>query len=127
MTAHRRLQGSFRTDGLLAVFLGLLMSLPALASTTKPKTPAPVDNRILVTAVDLANQQITFTYQDNKKRLVYVVDPMTSVTVQGQKAALKDIKVGEQVYDYVERDSQSLDSINVATAGAPPAGTTKKK
>jgi len=111
----------------LAVLMGALSSFPAKASTKPKAPPPPVDTRILVTAVNLPNQQITFTYQDNKKRQVtYVVDQITTVTVQGQKGTLKDIKVGQQVANYVERDGQTLDSIEVETADPPPAAPPKK-
>jgi len=109
-------------------FLGSLLFFPAHASTTKAKPPPPpVDKRILVTNVDVPNQQLAIVYQDNKKREVYIVDQLTAVTVQGHKATLKDIKVGQQVLDYVERDEQSLDSVSVATAGPSAAVSTKKK
>ena len=126
MTTRHRLKSRLGRIGVLAVFVGLLLSLPAHAAT-KAKVPPPVDRRILVTVVDVPNQQITIVYQDNKRKQVYVVDERTDVTVNGQKGTFKDIKVGQQVGDYVERDDKTLDSIAVGIADPPPVAPAKKK
>ena len=110
----------------LAFVFGLILS--PMADAAAPKKPVPpTDTRILVTAVDLKNQQITITYERNKTTKVYGIDGMTAVVVQGNPGTLDKIKVGQQVYSYTERDDKSLDSIEVAVAQAAPVAPTKKK
>jgi len=112
-----------------ALCFGLLGAFSSsMAKDRKPPPPAPpVDTRILVTAVDIPNQQVTFVYQDNQKKQVYTVDFTTTVTVLGNKGSLADIKVGQQVVNFVERDSATLNSIEVTTAGPPPPSATPAK
>jgi hypothetical protein len=62
-----------------------------------------------------------------------VIDGGTTITVQGTAAALNQIKSGQQVYSYVERDPTTLDSIDVgpvrsdATVAAPTKPSKKPK
>jgi Cu/Ag efflux protein CusF len=111
------------TVALVALALTLVLSPMAEAATPKPKPPP--DLRILVTAVDAKNQQITITYEKNKTTKVYGIDDMTKVVSQGNPGTLASIKVGQQVYSYVERDDKSLDNIEVAVAQPAPVAPKK--
>jgi hypothetical protein len=99
---------------------------------------APVgDHRVLVTDVNVDKKQITITNMFNDHRQIYTVDDLTKVvviraalktdkvvglsdnTVANNSGSIKDIKVGQEVFDSVERDESSLDSI---TVGPPTDG-----
>jgi len=123
MISFRRLQTYLGKVGLMAVCLGLMVALPAAGKTKAAKTPPPVDHRVLVTAVDASKGQVTFTYQ--KQSHNYLIDGMTSITVSGAKGTIQGIHVGQEVFDFAERDFDTLDSIVVATADPAPVAPTK--
>jgi hypothetical protein len=102
---------------------GLILTTLAfgpLHGAAAPKKPAPPDPRILISKVDVANQEVVFNYKRTNKMQTYKIDDLTAVTVSGSPAALKDIKVGLQVVDYIERDGDTLDKITVETPDAAP-------
>jgi hypothetical protein len=105
----------------LFLVFGLACTLPIHGTTpAKPKGPPPMDPRILVTAVDVPNQQITITYKRTGQKVKYGVDFMTHVTVDNNPGSLKDVKVGQQIFDYVARDAHSLDVLTVGIANPAP-------
>src|SRR5271156_5243906 len=67
-----------------------------------------------VEGVDLSNQQVTLLFEKDHKKHVYLVDMQTVVTVQGNTGSINDISAGQKVVRYVERDSASLDRIELA-------------
>jgi len=130
ITFPRHLSGRF-TVGLLALLAALLVvPLAHAANKSKPKPDAPAppeDTRILVTAVDLAQSQVTITHEVSKQKQTYTIDDLTTVTVSGHPGTVKDIKVGQQVSAYEERRADTLDSIEVGIADPAPVVPGKKK
>jgi hypothetical protein len=103
---------------LLCLFLGLVGALSA--SAAKPKPKAPPDPRILVTAVNLAAKQISVKLRRTGQVTIYTVDDLTHVTFQNNPGSISDIKIGQQVFEYVERDGHTLDSLTVGPADPAP-------
>jgi hypothetical protein len=103
---------------IFCLFFGLVGGLSANAAKPKPK--APPDPRILVTAVDLATKQISIKFKRTGQVTIYTVDDLTHVTFQNSPGSITDIKVGQQVFDYAERDSHTLDSLTVGAADPAP-------
>ncbi len=105
-----------------------LVSTPDAMAGQKNTTPPPIDRRILVTAVDVSAQQITITYQRDKSKHVYTVDAMTAVKAHGlDGSSIKNIKVGDQVCAYIERDDVALSSLDVEVAEPGPNIPVAKK
>jgi Cu/Ag efflux protein CusF len=77
-------------------------------------TSQPVDKTAQVAGVDIATQQITLVTAPDHIKHVYHVDGGTLITVQGDAATLNDIHAGQKVASYQERDSASLDNIDLA-------------
>jgi hypothetical protein len=103
------------------VLLGLVGVLPNQAlGAAKPKVPPPEDKRVLVKAVNEAAKQITVERMINGQTQIYTVDDFTQVTVENSPGSIKDIKAGQEVFSYVERDGSTLDSITVGKADPPP-------
>ena len=66
-----------------------------------------------VGAIDLAKQQITIVSKNHPPQ-VYLIDDYTTITLRNQKGGkLKDIKVGDEVRSWTERDYSTLDSIDI--------------
>jgi hypothetical protein len=106
----------------LMLVLGLGCGLVAHAGAAKKaKIVPPVDDRILVTAVDLAHDQITIVFKRSGQKTSYTVDDFSQVTFQNSPGSIKDIKVGNQIFSYVERDGHTLDSLTVGTAELAPS------
>jgi len=80
----------------------------------------PLDPRILIDSVDLVNSQVTIVFMRDGLKHVYTVDGGTNITVYGKSATLKDITANLEVKEFVERDSNTLDSITVDTASPKP-------
>jgi hypothetical protein len=74
----------------------------------------------LVDSGDVANSQVTVTYKSNSSKHIYTIDGSTTIVVFGRSGSLRDIPVGTEVKDYVERDSNTLDSIAVDKASPAP-------
>jgi len=101
----------------LAFFVGLMVCPGIYAAKPNPNDPNnnPPDNgnAVIVTSVDVAHQQVTLLLKANSQRVVYTIDGGTTITVQGTAASLSQLKSGQQVYSYIERDPTTLDSIDV--------------
>jgi hypothetical protein len=107
-------QGLLVIAAVLALFVGLMVCPDVSVGKTKaPATPADPGNAVMVNAVDAAHQQVTLLLQASSQKVVYTVDGGTTITVQGTAATLSQIHSGQEVYSYVERDSTTLDSIDV--------------
>jgi len=104
--------------------LGLAV-LPVHAGKKAP--PAPPDLRILIVAVNEAKNQITIVYKRDKKKAVYTLDFLVKVTADNMPGTIKDIKIGQQVYGYIEHDAHSLDSIIVGIAQPAPVAPSAAK
>jgi hypothetical protein len=105
----------------LAILLALVSSPLAHAGNPKPaKRIPPPDPRILISDVNVAQNQLTIVYKRNGTTHVYAVDGLTRISVFGKPGTLKDITVGLQVKDYVERGGNALDGITVEKASPAP-------
>jgi len=103
---------------LLVLFLGLSLCTDVYAG--KAKAPAAPGDNTMVNAVDMTAKQVTILIQSNSQKMVYTVDDFTKITVEGNAATLSQVHSGQQVYSYVERDSQTLDSLDVGPVHAAP-------
>jgi hypothetical protein len=114
---------------LLAFFVGLMMC-PGIyaANPNNPNNPPDNGNAVMVASVDVAHQQVTLLLKANSQRVVYTIDGGTTITVQGTAASLSQVKSGQQVNSYIERDPTTLDSIDVGPvlAGSTPDKPAKK-
>jgi hypothetical protein len=108
----------------LALLFTLAVPTPIAGTPTAP--PAPVDARKLITSVDAATGTIGIENKRDKTTRTYKIDDFTSVKVNNSRGKIADIKVGMQVRDSIERDSQTLDSISVDMADAAPEAPKKK-
>jgi|SRR5580658_6338938 hypothetical protein len=105
----------------LLLFCGLISGVAIAKDKNKGNKNPPPDPRILVTAVDTANQQVTLTFKKSGQTTVYTIDSVTQITLKdGSAATFKDIQVGQEVFNYAERDSHTLDSISVGPADPAP-------
>ena len=105
------------------VFLAFLLALAggsSLHATTAKKKKPPADERTLVTSVDMAHQKITFEYMKDHSHQTYVVDAGTAVTVNGSPGKLGDVREGMQVKGSINRDAETLDSLDIETATPAP-------
>jgi hypothetical protein len=74
---------------LTALFLCLAMLSPAFGAGKRKSTPIPVHETV-ITSVTASSVVITA----DKVPKTYAVSPFTEVTLNGQKAALADLKPG---------------------------------
>jgi hypothetical protein len=112
--------------GILTVFLNFGPSAEARnGGGGWYQPPPPVDTRILVDRVDISNQQITLIFERDHTKHVYLVDMTTIIKFQGNTGTINDLNVGQLVASYVERDSASLDSIEIATTPKSHADNTE--
>ena len=112
-----------RCSLMMVVLLGsfLLGGLVSGSTPTKPKTPPPpLDRRNLVTAVDVDKKQVTIETMSTKGKAVFDIDDFTVITFHNETGKITDIRVGQQVFAYVQRDSHTLDSISVDVADPAP-------
>ena len=112
--------GRFRLCCLLSLILAFFF-VAGGTGQAKRHPGVPVDPRILISAVDMSRQTVTFSYKREKRDDIYTVDPQTIVTVLGTPGTLKNIRVGLQVVGYVERAPHVLDSVDLKTAEPSPA------
>jgi hypothetical protein len=92
-------------------------------SSNQTNVPAPVDRRILVSAVDSSKNQVTLSYMSSGKTVVYALDAIAQIIVDKHPGNINNITVGQQVMDYIEHDAHSLDSLSVGEAQTPPVGS----
>jgi len=105
----------------LLLFFGLISGVAIGKDKNKGTKNPPPDPRILVTSVDATNQQVTLTFKKSGQTTVYTIDSVTQITLKdGTAATFKDIQVGQEVFNYAERDSHTLDSISVGPADPAP-------
>jgi hypothetical protein len=117
----------FTVAALALTFLFTLAVPTAMAGSTKPAAPAPVDERILVQSVNVAAGTIVIQYMRDKKTHTYTVDDLTALKVNNSPGKIADIQVGMQIKDYVERDPHTLDTLTIQYAAPGPAPTPAKK
>jgi hypothetical protein len=92
--------------------------MPTSASTPAP--PPPIDTRKLIKSVNAADSSIVIEYMRDKTLHPYKIDDITALKVNNVPGKVTDIKAGMVVDDYVERDGQTLDGLNVSGNGGTP-------
>jgi hypothetical protein len=100
---------------LLALAFLLVVAVPnseAKKIKEAPDQNTPVPTKV-IKAVDVSAGTVQIEFSVDKSTHIYKVDAGTTIVVNGGKGKLSDLKVGMQVTDLTERDSQSLDSISV--------------
>lgn len=113
----------FVTVAVLAFFVGLILC-PDVSTgrvfynnnknnNDQNQEPPDTGNAVMVNAVSVATQQVTLLLQATSQKVVYIIDGGTTITVQGTAATLSQIHSGQEVYSYVERTPNTLDSIDV--------------
>jgi hypothetical protein len=117
----------------LALTLLFTFAVPtATAAAAKPAAPpVPVDTRKMIKSVDAAAGTIVIQYMRDKTIHAYQVYELTSIKVNFVAGKIADIKPGMEVSDFLEKDSQTLDSISVTGSGttsdAKPTAKPKPK
>ena len=104
----------------LALFVGLILCPDVYAGKPKSSSPAAPGEGVMVTAVDAAAKQVTITLKKTSQKFVYTVDDFTKITVEGNAATLSEVHSGQEVYSYTERDTTTLDSIDVGPVRTEP-------
>ena len=100
--------------------IALLLTVSAYAKDkVAPADDAPDDTRKIVRAVDRSSNSIEVQTMFDQAMHHYKIDPATVIVVNGGAGKFSNIKVGMQVNDYVERDSQTLDSISLVPGSKP--------
>jgi hypothetical protein len=100
------------------LFCAAAVQLPATAKSKVPRPPP--DPRILIIAVKPQTREIDIVYKRTGQKETYIVDDITEVTLVNSPGTFADIKVGQQIFSYVERDAHTLDSLTVGPADAAP-------
>ena len=111
---------TFHPIVLACLILCLLGGLSADAAAKKNTVSAPPDPRILIVAVVPADKQITVILKRTGQKTVYTVDDLTQITFQNNPGSFSDIKVGQQIFTYAERDAHTLDSLTIGPADPAP-------
>jgi hypothetical protein len=106
--------------GLVILLLGLAGSIFSSVLAAAYKPPPVIDKRILIKAVDVDKQQVTFQFKRNGKTQDYTIDDRCQVMIGNLPGSIKEIKVGQEVFSYIERDHDALDSITVDKADPAP-------
>jgi len=111
---------------LFALVAFSLLSLPA-AAAAKKIAPPPPEVFGKVTAINATTKEVTLLLRKgptvlDKKPTIYIVDDLTSVTINGAPAKFPDIHVGMFIQGTTERDAHTLDNITLLTT-PPKSGT----
>ena len=105
----------------------VVICLGSAAHASKPKEPAaPPDLRKLIKSVDAKASTVTIVNNRDKSTHTYKVDDQTTVMVNNQPVKFPEIKPGMVVDDFVERDSDDLDSVSLTGYGTEPVVKSKK-
>ena len=121
-----------RLFSIIVVALTFLLTLaisPATAGGVKEiKPPPPIDSRIVIKAVDLKANTVTLKYMRDAKQPdhVYTVDGVTQLKVNNVTGTITQIKAGMVVDNYVERDNDTLDSLELSGYGGDLTPATAK-
>jgi hypothetical protein len=107
--------------GALLVLLILFFCFDASALAAAKKVPPP-DPRKLVLSVDPKTNSFVVQSMRDKSKHTYKVDDMTRIKVNNQDGKFADIKVGMVVDDSIERDYDTLDSLNLSGYGTTADG-----
>jgi hypothetical protein len=119
--------------GFFLVMLVAAMVFTLVCGTTEVKAaPAPAPAVIglaqtTVTAVDPANMTVAITLKHREVAHTYKIDNGTRINADGVATKLANIRVGQVVTNFVERDSSALDLLEVTGRGTAPAAPAPAK
>jgi hypothetical protein len=102
--------------------LAIALLFTVTASASAPKKPAPPpDVRKLIQSVDVKNSTVVIRIMRFKTDHTYKIDDFTVLTVNNAPGKLADVKPGMVVEDYLERGTDTLDSLTLTGYGTVPA------
>jgi hypothetical protein len=104
------------------MLLAIALLFTVTASASAPKKPAPPpDLRKLIQSVDVKNSTVVIRSMRYKEDHPYKIDDFTVLTVNNVSGKLADVKPGMVVEDYLERGTDTLDSLTLSGYGTVPA------
>ncbi len=125
---------SFRSYLIVATlaltFLFSIAVLNATAAAAKKAEPPPVDPRKLIKTVDVKDSTVVIQYMRDQSLHNYVIDDLTTLTINNASGKIDGIKPGMVVDDFLERTDKILDSLTVSGNGGtttPAAAKAKPK
>jgi hypothetical protein len=95
----------------------------AAAAKAKKGPPPPPDPRILILEVKPATREIVIVYKRTGQKETYSIDDFTQVTLIRAPGTFADIKAGQEIFAYTERDAHTLDYVTVGPADPAPVAT----
>jgi len=105
----------------LALALLFTFAVPIALAGPPKEPPPPPDTRKLIKSVDAAAGTIVIQNMRDKSIHTYKIDDLTTLTVNNVPGKIADIKPGMEVGDYLERYSDTLDSLTLHGYGTEPA------
>ena len=106
----------------ISVLLVVLATLPAFAGSKKKKTTAPAQYQAPVISNVIGN---TITVSEEKTTRTFIITQFTEINVNGQRAAVADLKPGMTVS--VTMGVDPTRASRVVATGVPVGGGQKKK
>jgi len=107
---------------IISVLLIALATPPAFAGSKKKKPTAPPQYQVPVIASVTGN---TITVSEEKTARTFIITQFTEINVNGQRAAVADLKPGMTVGVTIGVDPTRASRINAT--GVPVGGVQKKK
>src|SRR5437773_5009336 len=107
---------------IISVLLAALATPPAFAGSKKKKTTAPALYQAPVISSVTGN---TITVSEDKTARTFIITQFTEINVNGQRAAVADLKPGMTVGVTIGVDPTRASRVNAT--GAPVGGGQKKK
>ncbi len=95
-----------------------------VCGTSEAKAPAPTPigpNQTMIVGIDAANHTVTITYRHHDGQHIYRIDALTAIKVNGRPAQFSDLRPGHIVSSFIERDSSTLDVLEISGSGVVPA------
>lgn len=98
------------------------------AKSKKAATDEPAAAKMsTIEAVNATDHTVQVKFKAMKTPRLYRIDDLTHVTLNIAPGKFSDIRVGMEITDLVERDSQTLDKITLQGSGLAPAPPPEKK
>jgi hypothetical protein len=94
--------------------------IPFASAAAKKGAKPPPDPRILIVEVKPATREIVIVYKRTGQKETYKIDDFTQVTVVSYPGTFADIKTGQQIFAYTERDAHTLDYLTVGPPDPAP-------
>jgi hypothetical protein len=110
------------------VALTFLFTFAVLTTTAAPakKAAPPPDPRKLIKTVDVKGSTVVVQYMRDKSFHTYLIDGLTTLTINNVPGKVDGIKPGMVVDDFLERTDKILDSLTVSGYGGTPTPAAAK-